>query len=422
MKELSNTQLKKHWQEKHFSEATPIQKQVYPYLKNEEPVVAISPTGTGKTLAYLLPILEKIEVNQHLQAIIFAPTQELAQQIFLVVDEWSRLLGMTSMSIVGGANVKRQIEKLKNKPELIVATPGRFNELLKQTSKLKVHTVKWIVYDEADYLFSKGEQQIADIEMIEKHLMRDIKRYYFSATKSKDFLDYLQAKNYEYDRLEISMHSANMQTEHLYLEVNNRQKTNMLKRLAQIESMQAIVFFDQISELERAAAKMIFENLSISVLHSQLTNRERQMALEQFRQQKTIYLLTTDLASRGLDIEGIPYVIHYHPARDVRTYYHRSGRTGRMGNEGCAISLVNQQEAIDLKNMLDDSSIHLEERVLYDRKLLNEWPEEEEIKRSSKRITKSKSHPKKPKTAVKAKKKNRKRNTKNIGKPRKREK
>ncbi|MCR8969500.1 DEAD/DEAH box helicase [Facklamia sp. 7083-14-GEN3] len=422
MKELSNTQLKKYWQEKNFSEATAIQKQVYPYIKDEESVVAISPTGTGKTLAYLLPILEKIEVNQQLQAIIFAPTQELAQQIFLVVDEWSRLLGITVTSIVGGANVKRQIEKLKNKPELIVATPGRFNELLKQTSKLKVHTVRWIIYDEADYLFSKGEQQIADIEMIEKRLMRDIKRYYFSATKSKDFLDYLQAKNYEFDRLEISMESANIQTEHVYLEVNNRQKTNMLKRLAQMEGMQAIVFFDQISDLERAAAKMIFENLSISVLHSQLTNQERQIALEQFRQQKTIYLLTTDLASRGLDIEGIPNVIHYHPARDVRTYYHRSGRTGRMGNEGCAISLVNQQEALNLKRMLDDSSIHLEERVLYDRQLLNERPEEEEIRQSSKRITKRKSHSKKPKTAVKAKKKNRKRNTKNIGKPRRKDK
>ncbi|MGX7109209.1 DEAD/DEAH box helicase [Facklamia miroungae] len=421
MKELFNPQLKKYWNEKKFSEATPIQKQVYPFFKNKESVVAISPTGTGKTLAYLLPTLERLEPNHRLQAIIFAPTQELAQQIFLVADEWSQLVGITCMSIVGGANVKRQIEKLKNKPELIVATPGRFNELLKQTSKLKVHTVEWLVYDEADYLFSKGEQQITDINLIEKRLMKDIQRYFFSATKSEDFLNYLTEKSYEIEKLEVSMASANLKTDHIVMEVNNRQKTETLKRLAQIESMQAIVFFDQISDLERAAAKLIFERLPVSVLHSQLSNQERQIALEQFRQQKSVYLLTTDLASRGLDIEDVPYVIHYNAADNVRIYFHRSGRTGRMNKEGCVISIVNQQEGFNLRNMLKDSKILLEERVLYNRQLLSEKPAEEDKKHEIKKKPKKRPQAQKSKLTIKTKKKKRKRNTKNIGKPRKKD-
>lgn len=370
--------IREHWHNRNFQAPTPIQEQVFTSWKENNHLLAISPTGTGKSLAYLLPILTSIQSGQGLQALVFAPSQELVQQISEVAKEWGALLDINCQALMGGANVRRQIDRLKEKPELIIASPGRFKELLNQSSKLKVHQVKWIVYDEADYLFQAEGQQGPVIHEIERHLMRDVTYAWFSATCSLDLEEYLANRSQEITRLEVSQEESPLHIQHIMIECRDRQKVDRLVRLAQVGDMKAIIFFEQINELERVAAKLNYEGLPVSVLHSQISNSERQIGLQFFTQGKTQYLLTTDLASRGIDIEDVPYIIHFNRVREVNTYLHRSGRTGRMGKSGYVISLVNQQEARDLQDLLKGHDIHLEFRYLYARQLVEQMPERDE--------------------------------------------
>lgn len=415
-----------HWIDKQFQAPTPIQDQVFATWKEGCHLLAISPTGTGKSLAYLLPILTSIQPGLGLQAIIFAPSQELVQQISEVAREWGDLLGMNCQAIMGGANVRRQIDRLKEKPELIVASPGRFKELLNQTNKLKVHQVKWVVYDEADYVFQAAGQQGPVICEIEHRLMRDVTFAWFSATCSSDLDHYLAQRPQEIRRIQVSQEESPLNLQHIMIECRDRQKVDRLVKLAQIEDMKAIIFFEQINELERVAAKLNYEGIPVSVLHSQISNSERQVGLQFFAQGKTQYLLTTDLASRGIDIEDVPYIIHFNRVREVNTYVHRSGRTGRMGKPGCVISLVNQQEARDLIDLLKRKDIHVEFRYLFARELVEQLPDsvETEGKLVGNKISSlSKDRPnqaKKPIDSIrKSNPKNKKKRQKDKGKPRK---
>ena len=362
--------LQEKWQAAGFQEPTAIQKKVFQQMNIKESFAAISPTGTGKTLAYLIPLLMQLEANHQLQAVIFAPSQELAQQILQVSSDWGTNLGLTIMSLIGGANTKRQIEQLKKKPELIIATPGRFLELLKQTAKLKVHTVQWLIYDEADYLLAKTNQSRQDLELIEGRMMRDVRKAFISATQSEDLLRYLDAQSPVPVLLKSSIEEQAQPVTHMVVLSNNRNKVENLRRLTHLDSMKALVFFDRISDLERVAAKLIYEQVPISVLHSDLSNQERKFAISLFNKQETKLLLTTEVAARGIDLPDIPYVIHFHSAKTPQSYIHRSGRTGRMGAKGQVISLVNEQEARDLKKMLASLDIQLERRRLYRQQLI----------------------------------------------------
>ena len=364
------TPLQEKWQAAGFQEPTAIQKKVFQQMNIKESFAAISPTGTGKTLAYLIPLLMQLEANHQLQAVIFAPSQELAQQILQVSSDWGTNLGLTIMSLIGGANTKRQIEQLKKKPELIIATPGRFLELLKQTAKLKVHTVQWLIYDEADYLLAKTNQSRQDLELIEGRMMRDIRKAFISATQSEDLLRYLDAQSPVPVLLKSSIEEQAQSVNHMVVLSNNRNKVENLRRLTHLDSMKALVFFDRISDLERVAAKLIYEQVPISVLHSDLSNQERKFAISLFNKQETKLLLTTEVAARGIDLPNIPYVIHFHSAKTPHSYIHRSGRTGRMGAKGQVISLANEQEARDLKKMLASLDIQLERRRLYRQQLI----------------------------------------------------
>lgn len=384
--------LQKRWQEKEFQIATQVQEEVIPELLANHSVLAISPTGTGKTLAYLLPILSLTQPNRQLQSLVFVPSQELARQIYEVAQEWGQGLGLTIQCLIGGANKRNQIQALKEKPEVIIATPGRFAELLKESAKLKVHQVQRVIYDEADYLFQADSQLDQDLALINHRLMRDVAKSYFSASYHQDLKDYLADQALD-RRFELTQPVSTIQ--HIYLTCQNRRKVAMLKHLAFVEGMQAIVFFDQINDLEIAAAKLTYEGIPVVALHSQLSKIERQRALELFSQGQAIYLLTTDLAARGIDLPEIPYVIQYDRVSEADTYTHRAGRTGRMGRAGTVISLLNQQEVLDLKRILDGQAIDLNERFLYQSQLLTAKPENQTgsvankpAKKSSKRSSK----------------------------------
>nr|WP_246168133.1 DEAD/DEAH box helicase [Fundicoccus ignavus] len=414
------------WEQKAFPAPTAIQNRVFEPLNKGESFIAISPTGTGKTLAYLLPILNKLEANKELQALVIAPSQELAKQIGTVAEEWAKPLGIKTQIILGGANFKRQQDALKDKPEMIIATPGRLLELASKSNKVKLHQVKTVVFDEADYIWHRDNRQAAlDLQ---KKLMRDTNYVWFSATVSDELRQMMMESEGAIQLLHSDTDHQTLNIEHHYLLTQNRQKLTQLKRLAQVEDMQALVFFEQVNELESVASRLIHDDIKVGLLHGQLNKLERQTALKLFAEKKLTYLLTTDVASRGIDIANVPFVIHYNRVSDANTYLHRSGRTGRMGEYGQVISLVNEQEHRDLENILSEKQIELTERFVYaaqfvdatERNMLaNELFEDEdvvEVKRS--KAAPARNTTSAPQQAVKAKKKNRKRDTKNKGKRR----
>lgn len=424
--EVLKTPLKELWEQKAFPAPTAIQNRVFEPLNKGESFIAISPTGTGKTLAYLLPILNKLEANKELQALVIAPSQELAKQIGTVAEEWAKPLGIKTQIILGGANFKRQQDALKDKPEMIIATPGRLLELASKSNKVKLHQVKTVVFDEADYIWHRDNRQAAlDLQ---KKLMRDTNYVWFSATVSDELRQMMMESERAIQLLHSDTDHQTLNIEHHYLLTQNRQKLTQLKRLAQVEDMQALVFFEQVNELESVASRLIHDDIKVGLLHGQLNKFERQTALKLFAEKKLTYLLTTDVASRGIDIANVPFVIHYNRVSDANTYLHRSGRTGRMGEYGQVISLVNEQEHRDLENILSEKQIELTERFVYaaqfvdatERNMLaNELFEDEdvvEVKRS--KAAPARNTTSAPQQAVKAKKKNRKRDTKNKGKRR----
>ncbi|MBK0348245.1 DEAD/DEAH box helicase [Aerococcaceae bacterium zg-ZJ1578] len=417
MLEQLNSVLKTHWQNKGFESATAIQTSLYHPIKDGKSLVAISPTGSGKTLAYLLPILSTVQADQSLQVIILAPSQELVKQISTVVQEWGELLGIHCLPILGNANLKRQLEALKERPEVIVATPGRLQEIAQQSRKVKFHQVKTIVLDEGDYLLEDSQEEA--VNAIVKRLMRDVQKIWVSATYGPALQRIVEEQGLA---LYQQSDENTMNIKHVAILTQNRQKGQQLKRLAQVEGMQAIVFFEQVSELETIAAKLIFEKVSVGLLHGQLSKMERERSITAFRNGELTYLLTTDVAARGLDIADLPAVIHFNRVSDVRTYTHRSGRTGRMGKQGMVISLVNEQELRDLNEMLVSEMIALEPYTTYKGALMSELERnqlrDEEINKPAKVVKKATKKRPVVATNEKVKKKNRRRDTKNKGKRR----
>ena len=405
--------LAQEWQAAGYQQATAIQNLIMGPLAQGQSLVAISPTGSGKTLAYLLPVLGQLQAGQGLQALILAPSQELAKQIAGVAQTWGGHLDLKVQLVVGGANFKRQQEALKAKPEIIVATPGRFLELANQTRKLKVHQVRYLILDEADYLL-QAEHEGA-LHQIRKSLMRDVTVAWISATYGQPLVDLVASG----DQV-----SQSGQVDHVYVLTHDRQKVQQLKRLAQVADMQALVFFEQVHDLETVAAKLVFQGIKLAVMHGQLSKQERERAFRLVQQGKVTYLLTTDMAARGLDIPDLPYIIHYNRVDSLDTYVHRSGRTGRMGKSGTVLSLVNEQELRDLERLLAASPYQLSERITFKGQLVG--PQERAGQHNQEGLERPKAKPKtvvKPARKAKAaaatkpkKKKDRHRDSKNKGK------
>lgn len=353
-------ELKPIWQKEGYTQYTAIQESLYEPIKEGNNIVATSPTGTGKTLAYLWPLLEKISPQQGLQLLIIAPSQELVSQLGDVVKLWATPLNLKSQILLGGANFKRQVNALKDKPEIIIATPGRLNEMAEKSSKLKFHLVKTIVFDEADYLMSSEHQQ--SMAKIMNRLLRDVQKIWISATLS-DTLQQIAKDEGQLIQPDETHHD--LAISHQYILTPNRKKADALRRLAHVPSMKGMVFFDQVHELEKTAAKLLHHHIKVVTLHSELSKQERELAMRMVRSGEVTYLLTTDVGARGLDIKDLPFIIHFDKPRSSEIYLHRSGRTGRSGMKGQVISLVNEQELKDLQNLLHIEGITLEERQLH---------------------------------------------------------
>ena len=366
-----NPSIQQVWEKAGFDRPTSIQSYAIPFILENKDVIAQSPTGTGKTLAYLLPVLNKIDAEKKVvQAVILASSQELVMQIFTEIQKWSEGLGISGATFIGGANVKRQLEKLKKHPQIAVGTPGRMLELIKQ-KKLKMHEVKTIVLDEGDQLLVPEHTET--VKQIIKSTMADRQIVLFSATLpspivklAKEFMNEAEIITVEKDDT-IDAEKV----DHIYFYTEARERIKLIEKISRLKALKALVFVKDIGNLSVLAEKLQFKQIKASVLHSDLNKIERQKALKDFREGKTSLLIATDVAARGLDIQGITHVVHYDFPKDRNQYVHRSGRTGRFGASGTVISLVTEREERELKKYARELGVPVEVKKFHGENIVN---------------------------------------------------
>lgn len=337
------TELEEALNRQEIFEPTRVQEEVILVALEGNDVICQAPTGSGKTLAYLLPLLTKIdEKSKELQVIILAPTRELAMQIFKVAKE----IGsdqLTMAALVGGANITRQIDALKKKPQLAIGTPGRVLELI-QKRKINGQQIKAIVIDEADKMLAFGFKQ--DIMAVIKATLKERQLLLFSATISKEIK--VMAKNIMNNSQMVDLTNKNRTAEtikHGYILAEEKNKTETLKRFVEIVKAEKVIVFINHNEGVFPLVNRFKElGLSAEAMHSDLSQLDRKNILEQFRRGQFKLLVTTDIFARGMDIEGVDYVVNFDVPQDEEYYIHRVGRTGRAGNKGNAITLVTKQQ------------------------------------------------------------------------------
>jgi superfamily II DNA/RNA helicase len=304
------------------------------------------------------------------QAVILASSHELVMQILAEIQKWSQGSGIVNASFIGGANLKRQLEKLKKRPHIVVGTPGKIYELIGQ-KKLKMHNVKTIVLDEGDTLLVPEHQ--GTIHGIIKSTLKDRQLLMFSATIEKNTMDEAKALMKDSEIIMIQKEELPVpKVEHFYFVTEGREKIKILESIARLPNMKGLVFMKDIGEISVTAAKLAYKNLQAAVLHSETKKADREKALKGFRKGEFPLLLSTDVAARGLDIKGLTHVIHFDIPRTTEQYTHRSGRTGRAGAEGMVLSIVTPQEERDLKKIANKLNLTLEKKVFYKGQITDE--------------------------------------------------
>lgn len=349
--------------ERKMETPTPVQAEAIPVILEGKDAFIESPTGTGKTFAYLLPILSRMDLDKKdVQAIVLAPTHELVMQIAREAEGLLPSQDSAVLPLIGGVDVKRQIERLKKKPILIVATPGRLLELIDQR-KLKVHEVKVVVVDEADRMMDAGfGKPVADVM---KRTLRDTQRLFFSATIPTEVIQ--EASNLSRDAVVIRAAAPEgaAGVAHMYLVTDPRRKVDTLRRLLRLVNVRSsIVFVNQIEKVDEIVSKLNYHHLPCRLLHREASKEERARTIQQFRDGVFPVLITTDVSARGIDIPGVECVVHYDPAPDADTYVHRSGRTGRMGRAGLVFSVVTNQELFIVRKFAKQTGISITEKQM----------------------------------------------------------
>ena len=341
-----------------FEDLTAIQKKMFEPISAGDTVLGISPTGTGKTLAYLFPSLLKLTPRKAQQLLILAPNTELAGQIFEVCKTWAEPLGLTAQLLLSGSSQKRQIERLKKGPEIIIGTPGRIFELVK-LKKIKMMNVETIILDEFDQLLSDSQYHFVD--KITHYAPRDHQLIYMSATAKFDHDKIAE------NTLEISIDDQVLDNiQHFYMQVEKRDKVDLLRKLSNVEDFRGLVFFNALSDLGSAEEKLQYREANAVSLASDVNVKFRKVILDKFKEHQITLLLATDLVARGIDIDSLECVVNFELPRDAETYTHRSGRTGRMGKEGYVITLISHPEELKtLKKYASVREIVLKNQELY---------------------------------------------------------
>ena len=336
-----------------FEHPMPVQEEVIPYLLgNRNDVIALAQTGTGKTAAFGLPLLQRIDTSsKSTQAIVLSPTRELCLQIADDLKDFGKYIPHLHIAAVyGGASIDTQIHQLRHGVQIIVATPGRLIDLMHR-GKARLDQVRNVVLDEADEMLNMGFQE--SITEILTGVPEDRNTLLFSATMSRDVEKV--AKGYLHDYKEIVVGSRNEGAEsvnHIYYMVNARDKYLALKRLVDFyPKIYAIVFCRTKVETQEIADKLIKDGYNAESLHGDLSQQQRDLTMQKFRSHLTQILVATDVAARGLDVNDLTHVINYGLPDDIENYTHRSGRTGRAGKKGTSISIIHSREKYKVRNI-----------------------------------------------------------------------
>ena len=329
-----------------FKQPTPIQEKAIPVLlSGTSDLVGLAQTGTGKTAAFGLPLLQLIDAkDKYPQALVVCPTRELCMQIVNEVELFKKFItGMHVLAVYGGTAIGAQIRELKRGVQIVVATPGRLIDLIERKA-INLDQIKYVVLDEADEMLNMGFQD--DIEFILQNTPNRESTWLFSATMPSEIRRV--SKKYMKAPVEITvgkMNTANKNVDHQYYIASAQHRYEALKRLIDFNpGIYGIIFTRTKADAQSIAEKLTREGYDIDALHGDLTQQQRDKVMGEFRDKTLQLLIATDVAARGIDVQGITHVINYELPDDVEIYTHRSGRTGRAGNTGICMSVIHSRE------------------------------------------------------------------------------
>ncbi|OQP63129.1 DEAD/DEAH box helicase [Niastella vici] len=329
-----------------FVNPTPIQEKAIPVLlSGTKDLVGLAQTGTGKTAAFGLPLLHLVnEQAKHPQALVVCPTRELCMQIVNEVEAFKKFIpGMFVAAVYGGAPIGQQIRELRRGVQVVVATPGRLIDLIERKA-IDLEQIKYVILDEADEMLNMGFQD--DIEFILQNTPKRESTWLFSATMPPEIRRV--SKRYMKDPVEVTVgkvNSANKNIDHQYYLTSAQHRYEALKRLIDFNpGIYGIIFTRTKADAQDIAEKLTREGYDIDALHGDLTQQQRDKVMGDFREKTLQLLIATDVAARGIDVQGITHVINYELPDDVEVYTHRSGRTGRAGKTGVCMSIVHVRE------------------------------------------------------------------------------
>jgi superfamily II DNA/RNA helicase len=344
-----------------ISSPTPIQDVALPVLSAGRDAYLHAETGTGKTLAYLLPIFSRLDTAQTAtQTIVIAPTHELAIQIHRQCGELAQNAGwpVRSLLLIGGTSTERQIDKLKKKPQVVVGSPGRIAELIAK-GKLKAKDVRTIVIDEADRLLS--EDSLLAVRAIVQAAPPTRQLIFASATLEHQSTAIAREWAPELHMLQAGAAAVNENIEHLYLTCEERDKPDELRKLWHaLAPERAIVFVHRNDLAERIALKLAHHKIPAADLNAALYKEDRKHALDGFRKGTIRVLIASDIAARGLDIKGVTHVFNFDVPTSSQGYLHRVGRTGRAGTRGVAVTLMTEIETRLVRRYQEELGIHMQ--------------------------------------------------------------
>lgn len=349
-----------------YESPTEIQKQTIPFILSDiRDLIALAQTGTGKTAAFSLPILDMIDdTSRKIQFLVLCPTRELCLQISKDIKNYSKYMkDIKTTAVYGGSSIMDQIRSLKDKPQIIVGTPGRVIDLINRKA-LDFSAIHWLVLDEADEMLSMGFKD--ELETILRETPETKQTFLFSATMNKEVERI--SKNYLTKPHRISVGSINevkKNIKHEYYVVGYRNKKEALKRLIDANPNQYSILFCRTRMETQEVADFLMQNgYAADALHGDLSQAQRDTVMKKFRLKNIDILVATDVAARGLDVDSLTHVIHYSLPDDPEVFVHRSGRTGRAGKDGISISLIKPEESRKLKQIKSTTKIDIVEKFI----------------------------------------------------------
>ena len=329
-----------------FHEPTPVQEKVIPrILKDKQDIIALAQTGTGKTAAFGLPLIQQADINnKSIQSLVLCPTRELCIQISSDLKKYSKYIeDFRVIPVYGGASIDTQIRSLKKGGQIVVGTPGRVLDLIGRKI-LKVNNIEWLVLDEADEMLNMGFKE--ELDKILKGTPEGKQTLLFSATMPKEIRRI--TNQYMHQPEEISVGTKNAGAEnvkHEYFVAHAKNRYEALKRIADMNpDIYGIVFCRTRQETKDVANKFMNDGYNADALHGDLSQSQRDYVMNRFRNKHLQMLVATDVAARGLDVNNLTHIINYNLPDDLDAYIHRSGRTGRAGKSGISISIIHTRE------------------------------------------------------------------------------